>query len=51
LPASGKNFIGGGVGLYVYFTPDIDLLMGPVWFHDARLNGDMKWTVQLDINF
>ncbi len=50
--ASGKNFIGGGgVGLYVYFTPDIDLLVGPVWFNDARLNGDYKWTVQLDINF
>jgi hypothetical protein len=50
--ASGKNVIGGGgVGLYVYFTPDIDLLVGPVWFNDARLNGDYKWTVQLDINF
>jgi hypothetical protein len=50
--ASGENAIGGGgVGLYVYFTPDIDLLMGPVWFNDARLNGDLKWTVQLDINF
>jgi hypothetical protein len=50
--ASGKNFIGGGgVGLYVYFTPTIDLLTGPVWFNDARMNGDFKWTVQLDISF
>jgi hypothetical protein len=50
--ASGENAIGGGgAGLYVYFTPDIDLLMGPVWFNDARLNGDLKWTIQLDINF
>jgi len=29
--ASGKNYIGGGgVGLYYYFTPNIDLLAGPV---------------------
>lgn len=50
--ASGKNAIGGGgSGLYVYFTRDISLLMGPVWFNDKDLNGDMKWTIQLDINF
>jgi len=50
--ASGQNTIGGGgVGLYIYLTPDIDLLSGPVWFNDHALNGDMKWTMQLDINF
>lgn len=50
--ASGKNAIGGGgVGMYFYFTRDIDLLMGPVWFNDQSLNGNMKWTMQLDINF
>ena len=50
--ASGDNAIGGGgIGLYVYFTPDIDLLMGPVWFNDEDLNCDLKWTIQLDINF
>lgn len=50
--ASGNNQIGGGgVGLYTYFTKDIDLLVGPVWFNDKGLNGKMKWTVQLDINF
>lgn len=50
--ASGKNAIGGGgVGMYYYFTRDIDLLVGPVWFNDQTLNGNMKWTVQLDINF
>lgn len=50
--ASGKNAIGGGgVGLYTYFTRDIDLLTGPVWFEDQGLNGNWKWTVQLDINF
>jgi len=50
--ASGENAIGGGgVGLYVYFTRNIDLLFGPVWFNDTDLNGDYKWTLQLDINF
>lgn len=50
--ASGKNAIGGGgVGLYYFFTKDIDLLVGPVWFNDHAINGGMKWTVQLDINF
>lgn len=50
--ASGDNAIGGGgVGLYTYFTPNIDLLVGPVWFNDKGINGSMKWTVQLDINF
>lgn len=50
--ASGDNAIGGGgAGLYVFFTPDVSLLMGPVWFNDEDLNGDYKWTMQLDINF
>ena len=49
--ASGKNAIGGGgVGLYYYFTKDIDLLTGPVWFNDKGLNGTWKWTTQIDIN-
>jgi len=49
--ASGKNTIGGGgAGLYYYFTPDISLLMGPVFFNDAKINGHWKWTIQLDIN-
>jgi hypothetical protein len=50
--ASGENAIGGGgAGLYIYFTRDVSLLMGPVWFNDRDLNGDYKWTIQLDINF
>jgi hypothetical protein len=50
--ASGKNYIGGGgAGVYYYFTKDISLLTGPVWFNDKTINGDMKWTTQLDINF
>lgn len=50
--ASGKNTIGGGgVGIYYYFTPDIDIVTGPVWFNSAKLNGKWKWTVQIDFNF
>lgn len=50
--AGGKNAIGGGgFGMYYYFTRDIDLLTGPVWFNDQSLNGNWKWTLQLDINF
>ena len=50
--SSGKNFIGGGgFGMAHYFTKDISLLTGPVWFNDHVINGQWKWTVQLDINF
>jgi len=49
--ASGKNAIGGGgFGLYYYFTKDISLLTGPVWFNEEAINGRWKWTIQLDIN-
>jgi hypothetical protein len=49
--ASGKNVIGGGgAGVYYYFTKDISLLTGPVWFNDTAINGKWKWTLQLDIN-
>ena len=49
--ASGKNAIGGGsVGAYYFFTKDISLLAGHVWFNDERINGKSKWTLQLDIN-
>lgn len=50
--ASGKNVIGGGgVGIYYYFTPDISILTGPVWFNSAKINGNWKWSVQIDISF
>ena len=50
--ASGNNAIGGGgAGLNAYFTRKISLLFGPVWFNDKGLNGDWKWSTQLDINF
>lgn len=50
--ASGKNALGGGgAGMYYYFTKDISLLTGPVWFNEKAINGAWKWTTQLDINF
>lgn len=55
--ASGKNAIGGGgVGVYHYFTKNISLLTGPVWFNDPAValgNANVKWvwTTQLDINY
>ena len=50
--ASGKNYIGGGgFWMYHFFTKDISLLTGPVWFNDHAINGQWKWTVQLDINY
>lgn len=50
--ASGKNTIGGGgVGVYYYFTPDISILTGPVWFNSKKINGNWKWSVQIDISF
>ena len=49
--ASGDNAIGGGgAGIYYFFTKDVSLLVGPVWFNDTGVNGYTKWTVQLDIN-
>lgn len=54
---SGKNVVGaGGFGIYHFFTRDISLLTGPVWFNEpimAIANPDIKWvwTTQLDINF
>lgn len=49
--ASGDNALGGGgFGVYHFFTKDICLLTGPVWFNEEAINGDWKWTFQLDIN-
>src|SRR5439155_793286 len=51
---TGKNVLGGGgVGLYFYFTPYIDLLTGPVWYTDRKLQPGGKkylWTTQVDID-
>jgi hypothetical protein len=49
--ASGKNAIGGGgAGAYWFFTKDISLLTGPVFFNEEAINGKWKWTFQLDVN-
>src|SRR5689334_21396857 len=49
--ASGENALGGGgAGLYYYIHPDVSLLFGPVWFNEEAINGNWKWTIQLDIN-
>jgi hypothetical protein len=49
--ASGKNFIGGGgIGVFYYFTPLINLATGPVWFNDAHLLGKWKWSVQINLS-
>lgn len=50
--ASGKNAVGGGgIGIYHYMTRNISILTGPVWFNEETINGEWKWTTQLDINF
>ena len=50
--ASGDNAIGGGgFGLYWFFAPNASMLMGPVFFNDDGVNGEWKWTTQLDVNF
>jgi hypothetical protein len=49
--ASGDNALGGlGLALSTYFTPNVSLLVGPTWFNAEEINGETKWTVQLDIN-
>jgi hypothetical protein len=49
--ASGRNFIGGGGGgVYIYFSKDVSLLLGPTFFNDKDINGGWKWSTQLDIN-
>jgi hypothetical protein len=49
--ASGDNPLGGfAAGIYSYLTPDIALLVAPVWFNDEGVNGKWKLTVQLDVN-
>jgi hypothetical protein len=50
--ASGKNAIGGGgISCGYYFTPDVYLQTGPVWFNTTEYNGKWKWGIQLYYNF
>jgi hypothetical protein len=49
---TGRNVLGAtGGGVYVYFTPKVDLLMGPVFFFDEDLQpggSSWLWSMQLD---
>ncbi len=51
---TGKNLFGAvGGGVYFYFTPAIDLLMGPVFFLEKELQpgqASWLWTMQLDVD-
>jgi hypothetical protein len=50
---SGKNILGGGgVGLYWWFTKQIDVITGWVWFNDTELNPfpTGAFTIQLDVD-
>ena len=51
---TGKNSLGAtGGGAYVYVTPAVDLLIGPVFFFEDELQpGGSKslWTAQLDVD-
>ena len=51
---TGKNALGAsGAGAYLYFTPAIDILMGPVFFFEDGLQpGGSRslWTAQLDVD-
>lgn len=50
--ASGKNTIGASSAAIVYFfTPDISLYTGPVFFNTDRYNGKWKWCFQLFYTF
>lgn len=51
---TGANVLGAtGGGIYFYLTPAIDLLTGPVFFFEKRLQPGMSswlWTLQLDVD-
>ena len=51
---TGKNIAGaGGFGLYTYFNDYIDVLIGPVFFTDKKLQPGGKswlWTTQVDVD-
>lgn len=50
--ASGNNAIGGGgVGACYYFSDYSNVLFGPVWFNEKKLNGSTKLLMQISIGF
>lgn len=49
--STGNNILGGGgIGVSHYFSPDIFLQGGPVWFNDRSLNGRWKVLLQFSAN-
>lgn len=54
--STGKNWFGAvGAAASLYFTPNVSLLTGPVWFLDSDLyktayGTDFMWTAQLDVD-
>lgn len=50
--ASGKNNIGGGgFAITYFFTPDVSVQTGPVWFNTNKFNGSWKWAIGIYIVF
>lgn len=51
---TGENVLGAtGGGAYLYITPAVDLLMGPVFFFENELQpgqANMLWSMQLDVD-
>ena len=51
---TGKNILGaGGFGADVYFTDNLALIIGPVFFFDKNLQpgrSELLWTTQLDVD-
>jgi hypothetical protein len=51
---TGNNVFGAvGAGVYVYVTPNVDLLLGPVFFFEGAVQpggSDWLWSVQLDLD-
>ena len=49
---TGKNVCGAtGGGIYLYLTPTVDLITGPVFFFDKDLQpggASWMWSIQLD---
>jgi hypothetical protein len=52
---TGKNLLGAtGGGAYLYVTPAVDVLTGPVFFFEKDLQpggASWMWTIQLDVDF
>ena len=52
---SGENVFGAtGGGVYLYVTPVVDVLTGPVFFFDRDLQpggSNWMWSGQLDVDF